>query len=103
MATRRVYYMVGLNDADTWGILEIGQEALAYFTVITMTPTYRGPFDTREEAIKREHDIWRDLDAELVLLVRADGIGYLPSSRYPGAHSGNRKEANDERRATIQD
>jgi len=83
MPERRVYYMVGLNDADTWGILEIGQESLSHEGLCVPT-LYRGPFDTRKAAIEREHDIWRDIDAELVLLVRADGVGYLPSSRYPG-------------------
>jgi len=86
MATRRVYYMVGLNDADTWGILEIGQESLTKEGRCVPT-LYRGPFDTREAAIEREHAIWRDLDAELVLLVRDDGWKHLPSSRYPGIQS----------------
>jgi len=89
MPERRLYYMVGRNDADTWGILELGQEPLTGDVgLIATTPKYRGPFGTREEAIEREHAIWRDLDAELVLLVRADGVGYLPSSRYPGIQSG---------------
>lgn len=88
MATRRLYYMVGLNDADTWGILEIGQEAISQDVgYIATTAIYRGPFDTREAAIEREHAIWRDLEAELVLVVRADGVGHLPSSRYPGIQS----------------
>ena len=84
MATRRVYYMVGLNDAETWGILELGQETLTDDLIATI-PEYRGPFNTRLEAIGHEHDIWRDLDAELVLLRRDDSIVHLPSRRYPGS------------------
>ena len=59
----KVAYLVGKNDAGTWGVEELW----------IINGHYRGPFRTKEIAIEREEAIGAESGWDLVRVERVDG------------------------------
>ena len=67
------YFLVGLNDVGTWGIMEVwnGEPPQG-------SAPYRGPFNSKQEAIHREEVIAARFGWSLMQVVRTDGEEELP-------------------------